>query len=656
VGAVSRQWSGAAEKFTISSDRQSVYPDGGTRHEGVTVYVDDQEGNRQFVARAREADVSPGQDLVTLRGEVRLVSSDGLTIEADEATHGSADRMVRAPGPVTFTRGRLSGRGTGMLYDQANDALTLEAEATIEVAPDETGAGTVEATSGRASLARQSKYLRFERDVVIRHDGRTIQGDEAVGYLSEDESHLTALDVRGGARIDAEATAPGSLQTMAAPDISLTYTADGSRIERALLAGGGSILLLGDTSGAGRTIAAELLDVGLAGDGAAVDSLIGRGDVVLEFPPAGEAPARTIRAGLLDGVPGRDGRLTDVRLSGDVEYRETSGPPPAARVVRARTLGLTFTAGMAGITDARFAGDVRLADGRLRATAESAAYAPDRGTIDLSGATGAPPTVSDERMRVDGARILLTMAGPKIAATGAVRSMLGSPEGAASGEAGTTTQRLPGFLSGDRPVNVTAEALDYDGAAQQATYRGNATLWQGASVVEGQEMVIDMAAGNLTASGGVRSSWLLDVKAAGGGDPVPTIAAAGAFEYDDEARRVTYTTDAHVTGPQGDMLAEKVELYLAGDNALERVEGYGAVTLRNAGRTTMGERLSFLVAEERYDVTGAPVRVVEGCRESTGRTLTFYKSVDKILVDGQQLSRTRTKSGSDCAEPARAGR
>jgi lipopolysaccharide export system protein LptA len=135
---------------------------------------------------------------------------------------------------------------------------------------------------------------------------------------------------------------------------------------------------------------------------------------------------------------------------------------------------------------------------------------------------------------------------------------------------------------------------------------------------------------------------------------VPTVASAQDLDYDDQARRATYTTDAHVNGPQGDLIARRIEMYLAkGDNQLERVEGYEGVTVREAGRSATGDRLSYFSADGRYDMQGTPVRIVEDCRDSTGRTLTFYKSSDRILVDGQQVSRTRSKSGRECSAPPR---
>jgi hypothetical protein len=48
---------------------------------------------------------------------------------------------------------------------------------------------------------------------------------------------------------------------------------------------------------------------------------------------------------------------------------------------------------------------------------------------------------------------------------------------------------------------------------------------------------------------------------------------------------------------------------------------------------------------------GAPVKVIESCRETIGRTLTFFKSADRMIVDGNKEIRTQTKSGGPC-QPA----
>ena len=113
----------------------------------------------------------------------------------------------------------------------------------------------------------------------------------------------------------------------------------------------------------------------------------------------------------------------------------------------------------------------------------------------------------------------------------------------------------------------------------------------------------------------------------------------------------TYTGDAHITGPQGDLTSPRVELFLKpGGDELDRAEAYDGVTLRGEGRKTTGQRLTFFGADQRYLVTGTPVTIVDECgRETTGRTLTFFRATDRIVVDGNEQVRTQTRgNGSTC--------
>jgi lipopolysaccharide export system protein LptA len=131
---------------------------------------------------------------------------------------------------------------------------------------------------------------------------------------------------------------------------------------------------------------------------------------------------------------------------------------------------------------------------------------------------------------------------------------------------------------------------------------------------------------------------------------VRTVGTSKSFKYDDAERRGTYTGDAHLSGPQGDMTAQKIDLFLrpSGDE-IERIEAVEAITLRSENQKTTGTRLTYFDADGRYLVNGTPVTIVDQCgRETTGHTLTFYKATDRIIVDGNEQSRTQTKGKSNC--------
>jgi hypothetical protein len=108
-----------------------------------------------------------------------------------------------------------------------------------------------------------------------------------------------------------------------------------------------------------------------------------------------------------------------------------------------------------------------------------------------------------------------------------------------------------------------------------------------------------------------------------------------------------------MNAPEGDVRGKKLELFLSpAADTLERAEAYEDVSLRSGNRSSFGARMSYFAADQRYVVSGSPVRIYEQmpaeCRETIGRTLTFYRSTDSISVDGNEESRTRTTSGGKC--------
>ena len=180
-----------------------------------------------------------------------------------------------------------------------------------------------------------------------------------------------------------------------------------------------------------------------------------------------------------------------------------------------------------------------------------------------------------------------------------------------------------------------------------------ATLVQGDTAIRGDRIVLDQQKGDLVASGSARSTLMLDTGRTDG--------RANEIRYDEAARTVTYSAGAvaptsgqgpsvplaQVTGPDGDLRAERVEIVLARtENGVDRLEAYNRVTTVIGARTGTGDRMTYHAREERYVLSGAgvtPVSIREKCSETTGRTLTFFKSSDRIIVDGNERRRTETK-------------
>ena len=106
---------------------------------------------------------------------MKLAASDGFVVTAESASFSQSDGVVRAPGPVAFEKGRMSGSGVGMTYDQEKDVLTLIEQAQVKTT-DESGATQLEFTAGSAVLDRLQDYLTLDGTVHALRGEQALDG------------------------------------------------------------------------------------------------------------------------------------------------------------------------------------------------------------------------------------------------------------------------------------------------------------------------------------------------------------------------------------------------------------------------------------------------------------------------------------------------
>ncbi len=329
------------------------------------------------------------------------------------------------------------------------------------------------------------------------------------------------------------------------------------------------------------------------------------------------------------------------------------------------------------------------------------------------GATGFVQ-VSDEKVNIEAGALEWTLDGTRMVAKTNVKSVL-KPGGGAPGAKGVkrpsmlTADQPINVTAADMTYNQQTGHAEYSGDAQlwqgatsiraktitldEAT--GNLTAKdtvrsimrveaKSSSKSESATTKADpaakpaaaVAAGPTTAAvgagrraGGARRRRRRPAGAASRREPEPgvvaslTIATANELIYDDAERRARYTGTARMVGDQGDLRGERLELYFdESGRGLSRLEGFDGVRFalkaRPGGgpRWGNGARLTYFAADERYVLSGPRATVVERidaqqCRETTGRTLTFFTSTDSVVVDSDNNSRTMTQTGTTCAEP-----
>ena len=636
VGAAFQQFQEARQAYVIEADRQLTYEGGATKFIGVTIRVRQRAG-RDFVVSGREAQAGERQEELEITGDVKLAASDGFVITTDRATFSEADSTVRVAGPVSFQKGRMTGSGIGMTYDQSTDVLSLVEQARVTVT-DETGAAVTEFNSDSATLARLEDRLTLEGNVHALHDELVLEADRSTAHLSENDEFVTFIELRGSAR----ALGGGAFESMEAGDIDLDYTDDGATLERVVLTGDGAIVMSGADGESGREFAGDALDLTFAPD-ASLTRAAGRGDVRVDLQGS---PGRNVQAQAFEatGEPGKD--LTAARFSDQVEYREEGTGGRAARMVRSSALSITLAGAV--VTAANFSGGVRFEEEGLRASGAQARYDPTSGTLQLSGTdAGGAPRVADEQIEIDADTIDVMLEGRQMTASGSVRTLLRSG----------ATGRLPGLLQQGEDANVSAGTLDYQGEAGAAVYSGNATLWQGETAIRADVITLDRTRADLVASGAARSTIVFDTGEA--------IGRAAEIRYDDGARTITYRSQAptptpaspvalaQLSGPQGDLRARRIDVILGETTSrAERLEAYRNVDIRLGARVATGDRLTYFAEGERYVVSGiatVPVTIVEECRQTSGRTVTFFTSAERIIVDGSEEVRTQSRRGGPCA-------
>ena len=653
---------GARLDFTITSERNLTYENGATKSTGVRIDVKERQG-RDFVITSGEAQAGERQQDLRLTQTVKMAASDGFVLSTETATFNQIEGIVRAPGPVSFSKGGMTGTGIGMTYDKNTDVLTVLEQSHVRMA-DEAGDTTGEFTAGKATLSRQENYLRLENAVHALRGEQTIDADVARANLTEDEKTIRAIELRGNARV---AGGSSGFDSMSARDIDLHYAPDGQTIERVILTGSGTIALKGQAGGPPRQMLGDSLTLMLAPDGA-LTSALGRDNVQLDLPASSESSGRRVKAQALNAAGEAGKGMTSARFTDNVEYREEAAKGGPARSARSQALRVALDGD--AVTGAIFTGRVEFEEQGLKASAAEARYEPAKGVLRLKGADqGGGPRVADEQIAIEADAIDVTLEGRKMLAAGNVKTVL-------QGQSKT-----PGLLEQGQPANLSAAKLQSDGESGRAVYTGGAQLWQGKTVIRGETITIDRDNGNLSAVGKAVSTL-----AFGGSS---SIGRGEQIRYDDATRRVTYegkaapiavspapgtssaqgapgaqsaqasmsaaSVPAQLSGPQGDLRAERIVVHLAkGESTMERLEAYTDITLRLDARVATGTRLTYYTADERYELSGTaatPVKVVEPCRETTGKTLIFFKAADRIIVDGNEEIRTRTKSGGPCPEP-----
>ncbi len=652
------------ESFRVQADSQYTYENGRSLFKGhVRVTIPDRNG-RTVVIEGGEAEimVAPGKSSGpgVFRNGVTMTTSDGVIVQSATASYDDATQMTTIPGPLTFTKGRMTGSGNGGTYDQNRAVLWILADAKVDAAPDDKGSGAVHVTAGQAGLARNDHYTKFMGGTRMDGEGHVSESTEATVFLTPDNEKITRMELRGNSRITAKPGGSGP-QEMRANDIDVGYAPDGRTLQSAHLVENAVVKLPGDKGKPAKQIAGKGIDVALAPDGETVTNLTAAENVQVDLPPDADIPARRIRSAMFVAIgappaaPGQPGGIKAATFAGGVDYREhrdAKGKVTALdRTSRSEKLEIQTKPGFGDLERADFHNNVHFTDGpETIADAPTAVYDIAKDTLDLTpvqGDTGRGPHVSDGRVTIDARTIQMLLSAQKMKADTNVRSVMIQQQGKSKDDA----VKVPSMLKPDRPVNVKSNRLDYDSGSSLATYDGNARLWQegdDGSTILADQIILDDKTGNLHAILNVKSSTFMttaedkdkakDDKAKQA-PKEPTITKADDMLYVDDKHRATYTGSVHMSGPDGDVWSDKLDLYFAEQGGqLERAEADGNVVSKQPNRRAFGRHLSYTTKDDIYTMTGVPATVYDdtppNCKVTKAPTVAFHKDAGMGSASG----------------------
>ena len=597
-------------------------------------------------------------ETANLKGKVTLTGEGGLEARSEEATYVESEGVVRMPGPVTFKKGRLSGTGVGATYDLNREVLWLLDKGTFAVEPGKDGTGAMSGGAASIGLARLEHYVRLTKDARINGEGRDIQANEITITLTADDERVQKLELRGNSRITGGQSGP---QSMAAQDIDLTYGADGRSIQTANLMEQASLQLA--AAGGGKQISGRTINLGMAPDGKTVTNLTANENVQVDLPSENNGTAKRIRSAALvaNGTP--EAGLRTASFTGKVDYQESRTARRNITAIDRRatseSLQLETKPGLGAIEKADFRGNVEFKDADITAKAPRGVYHVERDRIELmpsDGDPGLPPTVEDAKISVGARTIEVALGTRDMSADTKVRSTLKQQK------AGSTQQaKVPSVLKQDAPIYVTANTLRYQGAASRAVYSGTVVMWQeGDSTIKGDTLTLDDKTGNLQVDGNVVTVYWLEETDNKTGEKRKTLTTGRSktFVFDDKRRLGTYTGNAQLDGPQGNLTGHKIEIFLkSNQNEVERLEAYAQdvdVVIKDGKRRSYGRHLTYTAADDKYVMVGTPVETIEeqedkiNCRVSYSTAIEFYRGQDTGHATGsaRAMAKSEIKSCS----------
>ena len=602
-------------------------------------------------------------NMLTLSSHIH-VALNGVNAAVIEAEHGvitSDPREVMLDHPHLDREGSLLGADQAIFYlgldnnvervQATGNVIAENRMVTRNATPQASQASEIRTRSDQAELLLTGKrdLLRtavLTGNVHVEQSGvQPIEGDAGRVLLEfQGQNQLQRVHALDGARLAQKATGVKQPAAGSEPqDFELTAkaidfdVADGHILERAETSGPAQITISSSPES----------HVGAAQASPPQRTVVTAAKFLAKFitdePAKGQHASSTgIHLSSIYGAP--DARIVS----------STAGKPD--RLSSSDSVEATFLP-QGGIDSVTQLGSVAYTDGqppdkRTQAWANRARYTPADQMLVLTG----NPRIATVSMATTAKTIRINRATGQALAEGDVKSTYSElkeqPDGA--------------LLASSSPIHVTARSMNARSATGVALYTGNARLWQDANVIEAPSIEFDRDHRFVTAQGSPATPVLttliqtskqtsksesapLGGKSSGKqGAAGPIAITASRLTYSDSERRVHYESGVDAKCADFSVHAKTVDAYLlsrsqtssnqsfAGPGQLDHLVAQENVIIQQPNRRAEGQKLVYTAAEDKFVLTGGPPSIFDAEQgKITGVSLTFFRSDDRVLVEGE---------------------
>ncbi|HEX4020088.1 MAG TPA: LPS export ABC transporter periplasmic protein LptC [Acidobacteriaceae bacterium] len=294
-------------------------------------------------------------------------------------------------------------------------------------------------------------------------------------------------------------------------------------------------------------------------------------------------------------------------------------------------------------------------------TADRAEY---QGATQLLTLTGGP-RFKDSELEMAAQQMRVHRATGDMTATGAVQTTILGTGYAGSILGGGERQHDSGQLA-----HIVADRAKIDRNTRQATFEGDARLWQGQNVIEAPVIEILQQQQSLLADGNNASSMVHCTflaspsgKTEGKRSSYPVYVTSEHLLYSDAERKAHFSGHVDIVSQGSQLQSDMADVYLqpstpgspdakslqrtrdnSPQSAVERIVAQGNVRMVQPGRRGTGAQIVYTASDGRFVLTGseqAPPRIVDAERGSvTGHALIFESQQNTILVQGGNSATT----------------